>query len=142
VGGRRSLEAAVGLPTQFPSPANPLVLLVFPTGLAGVVMVYGIRTRSGGGGLVASAIRPGPSAIAPDPVAVALDSGRLLANVRTVRLRVVVVGHRRLSERRRGEQRESRRQDHLLHDVHFPYAARTIPCRLTQEFRSRQPESR
>ena len=36
VGGRRSLEAAVGLPTQFPSPADPLVLLVVLTGLAGV----------------------------------------------------------------------------------------------------------
>ena len=90
VGGRRSLEAAVGLPTQLLSPAEPFVLLVGLAGLAGVAPVYGIRTRSGAGGLV------GPTgAIAPDPVAVALDLGRLLADGRTVRLRVVVGAQRR-----------------------------------------------
>lgn len=78
-----------------------------------------IGTRSEGGGLVASAIWSAPSPIAPDPVAVALGSGGLLADGRTVRVRVVVEGQRRLSERRSSEQRESRCQDHLLHDVKF-----------------------
>src|SRR5215469_9733677 len=90
--------------------AGPLVLLAELAGLAGIALVHEIGTRSGAGGLVASAIRPGPGAIAPDPVAVATDTGRQLADGRTVRLGVVVGGHRRASERRRGEQRESRCQ--------------------------------
>src|SRR5438046_901919 len=53
-------------------------LLAELAGLPCVALVHCIGTRSQAGGLIASAKRPGPSAIAPDPVAVARRSRRLL----------------------------------------------------------------
>ena len=68
----RSAEM-VGLAAMLPT---LLSLLLVVLDVVAVLGVHGIGTRPGEGGLVASVIRAGPSAIAPNPVAVALNSGR------------------------------------------------------------------